>query len=213
MRSFILLSEADALSIGPTGVERFDHWHRALSEGLHALPDKPEETPAAAMRALWFRAASVALSVEAAGERVLPPLSAEQHVMLGEWVGKRLAGVPLAHITERQRFMGLELLAGPQALIPRRETELLGEAAAGLLRAAASGGRDTLGLDVCTGSGNLALGIASRVPTAWMLAADLSEEAVALARRNTAHLGLQARVEVRQGDLLAPFDEPAFPAQ
>jgi release factor glutamine methyltransferase len=208
MRSTSFPTEADTLAIGSGGVERFEQWHAVLSAGLQALPDKPEETAASALRALWFRAADTALSVEAAGEKVLPALTAAQHLMLGEWVSKRLAGMPLAHITERQRFMGLELLAGPEALIPRRETELLGEAAAELLLAAARGGQPVLALDVCTGSGNLALGISARVPGARVLAADLSGEAVALARRNVVQVGFQERVEVRQGDLLEPFDGP-----
>jgi release factor glutamine methyltransferase len=63
-------------------------------------------------------------------------------------------------------------------------------------------------LDVCTGSGNLAVGMAAAVPAARVLASDLSEEAVGLARRNVAHLGLGSRVEVRQGDLLDPFRDP-----
>ncbi len=210
MRAPNLYSERDAASIGAAGVEQLVHWHAALSKGLQALPDKPEETPESAMRALWFRAAGSSVSAEAAAEQLLPALSASQQATLGDWVGKRLAGMPLAHITERQRFMGLDMLAGPQALIPRRETELLGEAAVELLHAASRDGRQALALDVCTGSGNLALGMAARVPAARVLAADLSEEAVELARRNATHLGLQARVELRQGDLLAPFDEPAF---
>ena len=210
MRAPKLYSEFDAGSIGAAGVEQLVHWHAALSNGLQALPDKPEETPESAMRALWFRAAGSSVSVEAAAEQPLPALSAEQQTTLGDWVGKRLAGMPLAHITERQRFMGLDMLAGPQALIPRRETELLGEAAAELLQLAATEGRQALAIDVCTGSGNLAFGIAARVPAARVWAADLSEDAVALARLNAAHLGLQGRVELRQGDLLVPFDEPAF---
>ena len=210
MRAPKLYSEFDAGSIGAAGVEQLVHWHAALSKGLQALPDKPEETPESAMRALWFRAAGSSVSVEAAAEQPLPALNAEQQTTLGDWVGKRLAGMPLAHITERQRFMGLDMLAGPQALIPRRETELLGEAAAELLQLAATEGRQALAIDVCTGSGNLAFGIAARVPVARVWAADLSEDAVALARLNAAHLGLQGRVELRQGDLLVPFDEPTF---
>ena len=201
-----ILSEPDARSIGSAGEALFGHWHAILAIGLNALPDKPEETAAAALRALWFRAADILLSAEAACERTLVPLTSTLHSQLAGWVGKRLAGMPLAHITERQRFMGVELLAGPAALIPRRETELLGLAALGLLTAMPGGGAGTLVLDACTGSGNLALGLASRVAGARVLIADLSEEAVDLARRNVAHCGLQGRVEVRQGDLLAPFD-------
>lgn len=210
MNSPVLLSEPEALALGRPGVALYDRWLLRLRDGLQSLPDKPEEHPVSAMRALWLRAADIHVSAEAACESALPALTPEQQLRLADWVGKRLAGVPLAHITERQRFMGLELLAGPQALIPRRETELLGEAAAQLLQSAAAEGRGAMALDVCTGSGNLAFGIAARVPGASMFGADLSEEAVALARRNAVHLKLQSHVEFRQGDLLAPFDTPEF---
>ena len=210
MSSSCLLSEPEALALGLPGVALYDRWLLRLREGLQSLPDKPEEHPVSAMRALWLRVAGVRASAEAACEQALPALTPEQQLQLADWVRKRLAGVPLAHLTERQRFMGLELLAGPQALIPRRETELLGEAAAQLLQSASAAGRRAMALDVCTGSGNLAFGIAARVPGASMFAADLSEEAVALARRNAVHLNLQSRVELRQGDLLAPFDTPEF---
>ncbi|KNZ34435.1 MAG: hypothetical protein AD742_01945 [Methylibium sp. NZG] len=141
---------------------------------------------------------------------------------------QRLAGTPLAHLSGRQHFMGLEMLAGKDALIPRAETELLGGAALNVLRElvaaaaeAANGGTNvgtngnTKGaavtvVDVCTGSGNLALALAHHAPTARVYAADLSADAVDLARRNAQHLGLDARVELRCGDLLEPFNEPAF---
>jgi len=204
------LSAADLLALGGAGASLFErHLHR-LAAGLQALPDKPEETPRSALRALWFRAAGQALSAEAACEQTLPPLGADQGAALEALIARRLSGQPLAHITERQRFMGLELLAGPQALIPRHETTLLGNAAAELVEAAAADGRTPLVIDVCTGSGNLAIGIAARVPAARVYAADLSTDAVALAVRNAAHAGVAPRVELRQGDLLAPFDEPAF---
>jgi release factor glutamine methyltransferase len=68
-------------------------------------------------------------------------------------------------------------------------------------------------VDACTGSGNVALAVAHHVPNARVFAADLSEDAVSLARRNAAHLGLDSRTEFRAGDLLAPFDTPQFLGQ
>jgi release factor glutamine methyltransferase len=65
-------------------------------------------------------------------------------------------------------------------------------------------------VDVCTGSGNVALAIAQAVANARVSGADLDEQAVFLARRNAAHLGLDARVHFECGDLLAPFDTPEF---
>lgn len=108
--------------------------------------------------------------------------------------------------------MGIELLATAEALIPREETELLGFAALSRLRGIVRDrGRATV-IDACTGSGNLALALAWHEPCARVWASELSEEAVSLARRNLALLGLADRVEFHTGDLLAPFDTPEFHA-
>src|SRR5690606_16183300 len=119
---------------------------------------------------------------------------------------RRIAGVPLAHLTGRQQFLGLDLLAGPQALIPRAETELLGRAAIELARESGA----ALAIDVCTGCGNLALALAHHIDGLRVHGADLSAEAIALARRNAAALALDGRVGFRDGDLLSPFDTPDF---
>lgn len=181
-----------------------------LTKELEFLPDKPEETPESTLRALWHKAAGRALSAEAAMMGELPPLDAAAHANLADLLAQRLTGVPLAHLTERQHFVGLEMLAGPGALVPRRETELLARTAIDLARDAAREQGKVRVIDVCTGCGNVALAVAHHVPTARVFAADLSEDAVALARLNAEHLGLASRVEFRAGDLLAPFDQPEF---
>lgn len=81
---------------------------------------------------------------------------------LGRLIAQRLAGTPLAHLTGRQSFLGVELLAGPEALVPRKETELLAETAIGRLDPSVP----ATVLDVCTGSGNLAAAIAVARPLA-----------------------------------------------
>lgn len=183
------------------------HTLRAHWQAAH---DKPEETPDNTLRALWSAAAGTPLSAVAATHIALPELDADAMRRLDALLEQRLAGVPLAHLTGRQHFLGLDLLAGPEALIPRRETELLGRAAIELARAAASHDRPVVAVDVCTGSGNLALALAHHVDGLRVFGADLSEDAVALARRNAALLGLADRVEFRAGDLLAPFDDDTF---
>jgi release factor glutamine methyltransferase len=119
-----------------------------------------------------------------------------------------MAGVPLAHLTSRQNFLGLEMLAGAGALVPRRETELLARTA--ISRVDGHENRALEIIDVCTGSGNVALSLAHHFPDARVHAADLSAEAVSLARENCTHLGLDSRVTFHCGDLLAPFDSPEF---
>lgn len=96
------------------------------------------------------------------------------------------------------RFMGIELELAPDVLVPREETELLGRSAAGIL---ADRARATTVIDMCCGSGNLALGIAAEIPLARVWGADLTDSTVALARRNVERLELGERVVIRQGDL------------
>ncbi|MCR9138219.1 MAG: peptide chain release factor N(5)-glutamine methyltransferase [Alphaproteobacteria bacterium] len=99
-------------------------------------------------------------------------------------------------------FMGIELELTEDVLVPREETELLGKTAVSLLRARTEG---CVVIDMCCGSGNLALGIASQIITASVWAADLTEATVALAARNAERLGLADRVNTRRGDLFDAF--------
>jgi release factor glutamine methyltransferase len=183
---------------------------RRITGTLTFLPDKPEETPESTLRSLWHLAAGRALSAEASMKSDLPALDDASRGRLMALLEKRFAGVPLAHLTGRQNFVGMEMLAGPGALVPRRETELLARAAIELARGVAGRQGGVRVVDVCTGSGNVALAVAHHVPEARVSGADLSEDAVALAKLNAAHLGLEQRAEFRAGDLLAPFDTAEF---
>jgi len=190
-----------------------DELYRSLVDELTAnlvlLADKPEESGESTLRALWFAAAGNPKSAQAAVAVSLPSLDARGVTALRSLVARRVAGEPLSHLTERQQFMGLEMLAGPEALVPRKETELLARAAIDFTKAAAANGTPTV-LDLCTGSGNIAVSIAHNVPAAEVFASDLSETAIELARRNAAHLGLGKRVDFRTSDLLAAFERPEF---
>lgn len=202
-------ADADARALGAEGGARYAALLHRIAQGLVALPDKPEETAEATARVLWLLAAGRPVSAALACETVLPPLPDGAGTQLDDLVARRLAGVPLAHLSGRQRFMGLELAVGEAALIPRRETELLASAALRLLRETISV-ESPLVLDVCTGCGNVAVALAVHHPQAQVHASDLSPDAVDLARRNAALHGVQERVALATGDLLAPFDVPAF---
>lgn len=99
--------------------------------------------------------------------------------------------------------MGLELLVGPGALVPRPETELLGATALDAL--------DQLRIseprivDMCCGAGNLACAIAHYAPAARIWASDLTDGCVDVSRRNVAFHGLAGRITVHQGDLFEAF--------
>jgi len=180
-----------------------------LKERWTPQPDKPEETPEVAIRALWFAAANDPRGI-ARVEGSLPELDAAGIARLRTMVGQRAAGIPLAHLTGRQSFFGIELLAGPGALIPRLETQALVTGALERVRDVVKAQGKALVIDLCTGAGNVALALAHSEPAATVIGADLSEEAVELAGRNARYLGLEDRVSFRQGDLYAPFEEARF---
>lgn len=184
-----------------------------LSRELSILPDKPEETAESTLRALWNAAAGFPMSAELATSSPLPVLDEAAAMRLGLMVERRIGGTPLAHITGRQQFMGLELIVGPEALVPRKETEILGRVALDKLREATRARGEAVAVDVCCGSGNLALALARHAPGARVYAADISAGAIRLAQANIERLGMVDRVSARQGDLLQPFDTPDFLGQ
>ncbi|MDE2156520.1 MAG: peptide chain release factor N(5)-glutamine methyltransferase [Xanthomonadaceae bacterium] len=115
-------------------------------------------------------------------------------------VGRREGGEPVAYITGRQGFWSLELEVTPATLIPRPETELLVELALARLPRDAACAVADLG----TGSGAVALAIASERPLAQVVATDASTAALAVARRNAQRLGI-GNVAFAHGDWLAPL--------
>ena len=191
---------------GATAQSRFRDLVTHLESKWSPLPDKPEETPELTVRALWFAAAGQPRSVARCGEGSLPSLDDSGIDRLSELVTLRAAGKPLAHLTGRQNFAGLEMLSGPEALIPRRETELLARTAADILHEALRMGPDVFAIDVCTGSGNVALALAAYDKRVRVLGADISADALLLAARNADHLGLASRTDFVVSDLFEGID-------
>jgi release factor glutamine methyltransferase len=109
--------------------------------------------------------------------------------------------VAAAYAGGRTVFMGLELIVAPGALVPRAETELLGQTAVETLRSMAVAAPRVI--DMCCGAGNLACAIAMAIPEARIWACDLTDGCVDVARRNVDHHGLRERVSVHQGDLFS----------
>ena len=101
------------------------------------------------------------------------------------------------------KFLGVDIEAGPGALIPRAEIELLGRTALAKLAGIAA----PILIDVCCGTGNLACAIACAVPAVRGWALDLTGGAVALARANVARLQLGDRLQVGQGDLFGALGD------
>lgn len=177
-----------------------------LAKAWQTLPDKPDETPESTLTELWRLAAGQVQAQNEANAASLPPLESDFADRLVALIDRRLAGEPLAYLTGRQVFMGIEFLASPGAMIPRKETEILGRVALDLASRLVSERGLIRVLDLCTGSGNLALVIASHEASCQVVGVDLAPEAVELAQANAVRLGLSERVHFYQGDLFSPFD-------
>jgi release factor glutamine methyltransferase len=130
-------------------------------------------------------------------DRALEPAQVDS---LRELVRRRGRREPLAYVLGSWSFYGLELHCDARALVPRPETEILVERCLALLEGSAAPAI----VDVGTGTGAIALALAARLPEASVTAIDLSPDALALAAENAALNGLADRVELLQGDLLAP---------
>jgi release factor glutamine methyltransferase len=185
--------------------ELFNSIRPCLENKLHLLKDKPEENIESTLKALWFAALGIYKSTEKAVNQPLPELMDEHRQRLFSLIDKRLDSTPLAHITGRQNFMDIELLCDRRALIPRKETEILGKEALRLSLEIAKENQDVTVIDVCCGSGNLGLAIASHNSHTHVYVTDLSQEAVDLAQENILFLNLGHRVSAKQGDLLSAF--------
>ncbi len=116
---------------------------------------------------------------------------------------RRVGREPLQYILGTQEFCGLEFHVNPAVLIPRPETELLVEYVAQRIPAE----RQATIVDVCTGSGCIAVAIARLRPRARVIATDLSNPSLAVARQNATRHEVCERITWLEGDLLRPLAE------
>jgi release factor glutamine methyltransferase len=118
-------------------------------------------------------------------------------------VERRVSREPLQYILGTQEFCGLEFNVNPAVLIPRPETELLVEYVAQRIPV----GRQATIVDACTGSGCIAVAIARLRPRAQMIAIDLSNPSLDVARLNATRHAVSERITWLEGDLLGPLAE------
>ena len=131
-------------------------------------------------------------------------LTADEQSRYEDAIALRASGYPAQYITGHQEFWGLDLIVSPAVLIPRPETEHVVETTLDLVRAGAcrqATPRPKM-IDVGTGSGAIALALATELPAAEIFAADLSREALEVAKANAARLQLEDRVHFLVSDVL-----------
>ena len=125
-------------------------------------------------------------------------LTSEEQAGYDEVVGQRSTGMPSQYITGHQEFWGLDFVVSPAVLIPRPETEHLVETVLELVRRVAK----PKIVDVGTGSGCIALVLASELKDAEVLGVDLSADALEVARANAARLQLDDHAKFLQSNVL-----------
>lgn len=113
-------------------------------------------------------------------------------------------GVPLQHITHTQEFMKMDFFVNENVLIPRPDTEILVEEVINLAKKI----DNPKILDLCTGSGAIAISIAKNVPSAEVLAIDISEKALEVAKKNANNL--QSKVKFKKSNLFSNIGKMKF---
>ncbi|MDI6901195.1 MAG: peptide chain release factor N(5)-glutamine methyltransferase [Anaerosomatales bacterium] len=166
------------------------------------LESKGDESPRVA--AEWLLSAATGLTrveLYAYHDR---PLSPQERARYRELVARRAEGMPLQYVTGEMPFRHLVVHVEPGVFIPRPETEVLVDEALAAVDALAEKGAPLV-VDLCTGSGCVAVSIAYERERACVHATDVSAAAVEAARRNALHAGVDNRVQVVHGDLFEPL--------
>lgn len=172
-----------------------------LSESPHLRADAHRDAALLLLHSLGISRAELLGNPD----RTLTP---DQFTYFERLIARRLTHEPVQYITGEQEFFGLPLRVTPAVLIPRPETEHLVEAVlAELDRSTPSSIAD-----IGTGSGAIAIALAERLPSAHIIATDISPAALELAAENAARNGVAHRIRFVESDLLeaiasdAPFD-------
>lgn len=169
----------------------------ALDWTVTYLERKGDETPRRS--AEWLLSAATGLSrveLYAFHDR---PLSPEERVRYREFIERRAQGMPLQYASGEMPFRHLVIRVEPGVFIPRPETEVLVDATLARMP------ERPLVIDLCTGSGCVAVSLAYERPDATVYATDTSEVAVAAARRNALYADVPERVQIVHGDLFSPL--------
>ena len=128
-------------------------------------------------------------------------IAREQEEVYRDFILRRKNNEPFQYLLGSANFMGLDLIVTPDVLIPRFDTERLVEKSLELL----ADKQQPIVLDICTGSGAIAIAISHYKQDALVYAGDISEQALLVAQENNQRC--KTAVTFRQGDLIAPFSD------
>ncbi|MGE5750526.1 MAG: peptide chain release factor N(5)-glutamine methyltransferase [Nitrospirota bacterium] len=131
-------------------------------------------------------------------------LNESQRTLFEDAVNRRARREPLQYITGKQEFWGLDFSVTPDVLIPRPETELVVEAALKIIQT--TGSQVTI-IDLCAGSGCIAVSLAKGPAAPRIFAIDKSDRALAVARENARKHNVSDRIRFLEGDLFGPLAE------
>ena len=132
------------------------------------------------------------------------PLSPDAHEKFLELLERRMGGECVAYILGKKEFRGLEFFVNPSVLVPRPDTEILVEAVlerGRLWNKTGTGGETIHALDLCTGSGAIAVSLKNEMPDLEVWAADISAEALETAKANAARYKMLESIRFYQGRL------------
>ena len=186
---------SDAIATAFEGVTTVDAGLRVASA---VLADAGVPSPDVDAELLLAHVTGLARGVVRARAVTVSPLTTDELEALVAAITRRASREPLQHITGWASFRHLELHVGPGVFVPRPETEGVAQLAIDALRAVPDA--SPVAVDLGTGSGALALAMASEVPTATVVAVELSPDAAVWTRRNIAAVGVD-NVRLVEGDL------------
>ncbi|OGP94588.1 MAG: protein-(glutamine-N5) methyltransferase, release factor-specific [Deltaproteobacteria bacterium RBG_16_47_11] len=173
-----------------------------LNWSTNCLKDYHIENPR--LHAELLLAHSLNLSRERLYMNLQDQLKEEEKEALERLIQRRISGEPLQYILEHQEFWSMGLKVDNRVLIPRPETELLVEQSL-LLLCESRFERTPFVLEIGTGSGAIAMAMAKERKDAFLVATDLSRDALLLAKENARSAGVQHQIEFVNGDLFEPF--------
>jgi release factor glutamine methyltransferase len=173
-----------------------------LNWSTHYLKDHQIENPRLNAELLLARVLN--LSKEGLYADFNGQFKKEEKEALERLIERRISGEPLQYILGHQEFWSIDFKVDPRALIPRPETELLVEQSVSILSETFLVETPSV-LEIGTGSGAIAISLAKEVRNIFIVATDISGEALLLAKENAKSTGVLHRIAFVNADLLGPF--------